>query len=109
MWLFFFFNDTATTEIYTLPLHDALPIFASVKRNGKREQVLKAIVNDQLRRAWLAFPDEDVLVGGRVLDPAGDTAHKRLQEAGGEEHGLEIGRAHVRTPVPYRPRRTPSA
>src|SRR5256885_13168357 len=27
--LFFFFNDTATTEIYTLSLHDALPIFAS--------------------------------------------------------------------------------
>src|SRR5258708_38606638 len=25
---FFFFNDTATTEIYTLPLHDALPIYA---------------------------------------------------------------------------------
>src|SRR2546426_12330092 len=28
---FFFFNDTATTEIYTLSLHDALPI--SVERN----------------------------------------------------------------------------
>src|SRR2546429_210769 len=27
-YLFFFFNDTATTEIYTLSLHDALPIFA---------------------------------------------------------------------------------
>src|SRR5256885_12232213 len=27
--LFFFFNDTATTEIYTLSLHDALPIFIS--------------------------------------------------------------------------------
>src|SRR3712207_9584189 len=26
MQLFFFFNDTATTEIYTLSLHDALPI-----------------------------------------------------------------------------------
>src|SRR5688572_33165640 len=26
---FFFFNDTATTEIYTLSLHDALPICAS--------------------------------------------------------------------------------
>src|SRR5258708_24658341 len=25
--IFFFFNDTATTEIYTLSLHDALPIF----------------------------------------------------------------------------------
>src|SRR3712207_8332932 len=27
MTFFFFFNDTATTEIYTLSLHDALPIF----------------------------------------------------------------------------------
>src|SRR2546429_8033993 len=27
---FFFFNDTATTEIYTLSLHDALPIFAGL-------------------------------------------------------------------------------
>src|SRR3989337_262152 len=27
---FFFFNDTATTEIYTLSLHDALPIFLPV-------------------------------------------------------------------------------
>src|SRR5258708_22705883 len=27
---FFFFNDTATTEIYTLSLHDALPIWCSV-------------------------------------------------------------------------------
>src|SRR5690242_21884870 len=28
-YLFFFFNDTATTEIYTLSLHDALPIYTS--------------------------------------------------------------------------------
>src|SRR3712207_8988231 len=28
---FFFFNDTATTEIYTLSLHDALPIYAKKK------------------------------------------------------------------------------
>ena len=27
--VFFFFNDTATTEIYTLSLHDALPILGS--------------------------------------------------------------------------------
>src|SRR2546430_10079327 len=33
MFFFFFFNDTATTEIYTLSLHDALPIFrAGAKR-----------------------------------------------------------------------------
>src|SRR3712207_8365521 len=28
--MFFFFNDTATTEIYTLSLHDALPIYGLV-------------------------------------------------------------------------------
>src|SRR2546430_15756262 len=28
---FFFFNDTATTEIYTLSLHDALPIFEALR------------------------------------------------------------------------------
>src|SRR5258705_6024482 len=31
--LFFFFNDTATTEIYTLSLHDALPISAFLAAN----------------------------------------------------------------------------
>src|SRR3712207_8753766 len=36
--LFFFFNDTATTEIYTLSLHDALPISAAVSAStaGRR-------------------------------------------------------------------------
>src|SRR2546426_12599937 len=32
IFLFFFFNDTATTEIYTLSLHDALPISERPKR-----------------------------------------------------------------------------
>src|SRR3712207_7652804 len=34
--MFFFFNDTATTEIYTLSLHDALPIFLSRRRRLHR-------------------------------------------------------------------------
>src|SRR2546430_10295348 len=33
---FFFFNDTATTEIYTLSLHDALPIFPPVAGERRR-------------------------------------------------------------------------
>src|SRR5256885_9261655 len=32
LFFFFFFNDTATTEIYTLSLHDALPISATEHR-----------------------------------------------------------------------------
>src|SRR5436309_6488561 len=53
---------------------------ASVKRNGKRDAVLKALIGDQLRRAVLAFPDEDVLIGTRLLDPAGFQAFKGLEE-----------------------------
>src|SRR2546422_1618779 len=34
----FFFNDTATTEIYTLSLHDALPISMGVDRGGAGDQ-----------------------------------------------------------------------
>src|SRR2546429_8469126 len=32
IFFFFFFNDTATTEIYTLSLHDALPISCRIER-----------------------------------------------------------------------------
>src|SRR3712207_7604473 len=38
--IFFFFNDTATTEIYTLSLHDALPIFVWGLETGRIEGAL---------------------------------------------------------------------
>jgi hypothetical protein len=53
---------------------------ASVKRNSKREQVLKAIIGAQFRRAVLAFPDEDVLIGTRFIDPGAFTAFKGLED-----------------------------
>src|SRR2546427_2460454 len=40
--LFFFFNDTATTEIYTLSLHDALPISPQIQRM-RAEDLLAAV------------------------------------------------------------------
>src|SRR5438132_7555427 len=45
--LFFFFNDTATTEIYTLSLHDALPILQS--RPVNRSVI--AVTRDRLDQA----------------------------------------------------------
>src|SRR5258705_5862510 len=43
---FFFFNDTATTEIYTLSLHDALPILGSADRMKiKYERVMRRAVS----------------------------------------------------------------
>src|SRR3712207_7688577 len=56
----FFFNDTATTEIYTLSLHDALPICADV---GFQQHPLARFGSAHRRalaghRARLLLPDE---------------------------------------------------
>src|SRR2546430_15797061 len=70
---FFFFNDTATTEIYTLSLHDALPI--SDSRRAYRARLLEYL------RAHAAELDADSqrrLAGNplRVLD----SKHPQMQE-----------------------------
>src|SRR3712207_9554354 len=46
--MFFFFNDTATTEIYTLSLHDALPIFTHA--------VLTQIIMEEEQRGATMLP-----------------------------------------------------
>src|SRR5258708_29372389 len=43
---FFFFNDTATTEIYTLSLHDALPIYVSGQE--ARSRMTNAMSPDEI-------------------------------------------------------------
>ncbi len=53
---------------------------ASVKRCAKRDTVLRAIVHDELRRAVLAFPDEDVLIGARFATPSGFDAYRTLND-----------------------------
>src|SRR2546422_8451548 len=50
---FFFFNDTATTEIYTLSLHDALPIYITPVAGIISEQFSTPLSHVSLRaRAW---------------------------------------------------------
>src|SRR2546422_11744079 len=82
--LFFFFNDTATTEIYTLSLHDALPIFPGM---GPAHHAAARRTAPRGPRRGAAAPPP-----GRARGP-----HQRSLEAGartGRRHG-EIGRAHV--------------
>src|SRR5258708_39912952 len=68
---FFFFNDTATTEIYTLSLHDALPIS-------------RPVVADEKRRAPAILQGADFDAGfGRLrgeLPRVSDEVHHRSEE-----------------------------
>src|SRR5256885_6067784 len=45
--IFFFFNDTATTEIYTLSLHDALPIYDGRPHAGRRPRPGQGLAEDE--------------------------------------------------------------
>src|SRR5574337_32715 len=82
--IFFFFNDTATTEIYTLSLHDALPITARLwdPQTGKE---LRRYVGHALAVTSVAFsPDgQSVLTGSydntaRLWDPQTGKELRRL-------------------------------
>jgi hypothetical protein len=53
---------------------------ASVRRNSKRDTVLKSMCGDQFRRAVLAFPDEDVLIGTRFIDAGAFQSFKGLED-----------------------------
>src|SRR5260370_20103352 len=65
--VFFFFNDTATTEIYTLSLHDALPISRGCPRRHRDVAGLRAY-----RRAARGFR--------RVAAPHADRGSSRSEE-----------------------------
>src|SRR5256886_4269842 len=61
MFSFFFFNDTATTEIYTLSLHDALPISRGGK-GGWGNQRFKSSTNRSPRQFGPGLPGEKRLL-----------------------------------------------
>src|SRR3712207_9295670 len=70
--VYFFFNDTATAEIYTLSLHDALPIFLDAGAVG----LLRELVADHVQRVVLDdHAGEDHVVGGDRVDAARSEEH----------------------------------
>ena len=66
---------------------------AYVRRSDDRDDVLNAVMSANYHRALMAFPDEDVLLGCRMVNPGAMAGFERLEdiqphpdvEAGGEE------------------------
>src|SRR2546425_12488204 len=106
---FFFFNDTATTEIYTLSLHDALPISADVHLAAFAQALLAA--QERMRTASaeeLAARLPSRVAGAHEEFQARLEAARACQlpdglvSAEGVPQTIGIIRAH--TPLPGRPR-----
>src|SRR5260221_13810618 len=68
--LSFFFNDTATTEIYTLSLHDALPISPAGPMTRRAAEVMQARGLERKVRQPHDLPAIQVLHGRLVLETA---------------------------------------
>src|SRR3712207_7141551 len=67
---FFFFNDTATTEIYTLSLHDALPIYDLRSYLREHEDELSDEVKSRIDANPLRAFDSDHRGTQRVMENA---------------------------------------
>src|SRR3712207_8811937 len=80
MRVFFFFNDTATTEIYTLSLHDALPIFKHALVGIHHPEV-----DHSIHAGWHVVAGYDVLGGDVHRD--GPEVHLDHRS---EEHTSEL-------------------
>src|SRR3712207_7790218 len=76
--MFFFFNDTATTEIYTLSLHDALPILTVSKQSPVRTHAGPQTLHLQV---WVDGPR-------RAHRTSGPELARRVQRS--EEHTSEL-------------------
>src|SRR3712207_7239439 len=74
MLFFFFFNDTATTEIYTLSLHDALPILQDLLRPS--DPVAQRVGVDAQLGGRAAHVAEVAQVGGHAGDHGGAVDRK---------------------------------
>src|SRR3712207_5011714 len=76
--LFFFFNDTATTEIYTLSLHDALPIYTNVTQDSVLVSLLISFLPFVILLLLLFWLFNSMQGGGRGVMAFGKSKAKQI-------------------------------
>src|SRR3712207_7230221 len=93
--MFFFFNDTATTEIYTLSLHDALPIWHAEAHPVEALRGRQPDLLGELERGRVAGvpPDEVAEEQGGVGHVAGQRA--ALVERRGDRKSTRLNSSHA--------------
>src|SRR6266545_4833068 len=93
--IFFFFNDTATTEIYTLSLHDALPIFDPAARtvlHGVLALLEEVVRGEQRREPGVEAPADELVehrplpLGAALLAELVDREHRDREERAEDVH-----------------------
>src|SRR2546430_9846511 len=100
--MFFFFNDTATTEIYTLSLHDALPISPGLPRRSRPARSARSARPRRPRRSeehTSELQSQSNLVCRLLLEnkrERGDAGKRHRQPEQDETHpGSTIERVHL--------------
>src|SRR3712207_7058820 len=85
---YFFFNDTATTEIYTLSLHDALPIYSDGESERRIGEVLEEIGGLPEGRVLASKADRDLT----TRDFSGEQMRRSVERSlrRSEEHTSEL-------------------
>src|SRR2546430_17000282 len=102
---FFFFNDTATTEIYTLSLHDALPIYRPI--SVPRIAGNPGPSNRALRRTrWQVRPAQHRSPTVRVLAPASPAPQRSARRTRRAQRPLPAAALAIATQCRRRARRT---
>src|SRR2546430_7456297 len=91
--VFFFFNDTATTEIYTLSLHDALPISKARSRWPSRKTSPPSDRNERRRELQRVAKIRQATTLPMSFDELNRVPHRRFNPLLRE--WVQIGRAHV--------------
>src|SRR5256886_15174304 len=104
MLFFFFFNDTATTEIYTLSLHDALPISVNQTLDEYTEAAIQRLLTEHPslgeQGITLTRREHPLVLSGAVESPQRSGQIKQLVHAAAPDVGAGCGVGVTRGATP---------
>src|SRR3712207_7684333 len=93
MTFIFFFNDTATTEIYTLSLHDALPICSLTSPASAVEGLQPDLV--RLQGSLFVLPDPDLPQSLESYDLSHEQSSSRMRSSDRKSTRLNSSHANI--------------